>query len=49
MLYGASATRKPTMAVAFTGTQPRWREDKPGGLTVVDDPADLITQLGGRR
>jgi hypothetical protein len=37
------------MAVAFVGTVRRWREDKPGGLAVVDVPADLVPQLGGRR
>lgn len=37
------------MAVVFTGTVRRWREDKPGGLAVVDVPADLVAQLGGRR
>jgi hypothetical protein len=37
------------MTVEFTGTVRRWKEDKPGGLAVVDTPADLVTQLGGRR
>ena len=27
----------------------RWREDRPGGLAVVDVPADLVDRLGGRR
>jgi hypothetical protein len=27
----------------------RWREDKAGGLAVVDIPADLVVGLGGRR
>ena len=35
--------------VVFTGTVRRWREDKPGGLAVVDVPAELVPQLGGRR
>ncbi len=33
----------------FSGPVRRWREDKPGGLAVVDTPADLLTELGGRR
>lgn len=37
------------MAIEFRGRVRRWREDKPGGLAVVDIPADLVTQLGGRR
>ena len=37
------------MTVEFTGTVRRWREDKPGGLAVVDIPADLVSPLGGRR
>lgn len=37
------------MAVEFTGRVRRWREDKPGGLAVVDIPADLVADLGGRR
>jgi Domain of unknown function (DUF1905) len=35
--------------VAFSGQVRRWREDKPGGLAVVDVPADLVADLGGRR
>jgi hypothetical protein len=35
--------------VAFTGRVRQWREDKPGGLAVVDVPEDLIATLGGRR
>src|SRR5262249_37458234 len=27
----------------------RWREDKPGGLAVIDIPLKLVTELGGRR
>jgi hypothetical protein len=37
------------VAIGFRGRVRRWREDKPGGLAVVDVPADLVTQLGGRR
>jgi hypothetical protein len=37
------------MAVTFKGRVRRWREDKPGGLAVVDVPAELVTGLGGRR
>ena len=37
------------MAVQFRGQVRRWREDSPGGLAVVDVPAGLVTQLGGRR
>ena len=37
------------MTVEFTGAVRRWREDKPGGLAVVDIPADLVPPLGGRR
>jgi len=35
--------------VAFSGRVRRWREDKPGGLAVVDVPAALVADLGGRR
>lgn len=37
------------MAVVFKGRVRRWREDKPGGLAVVDVPAELVDMLGGRR
>ena len=37
------------MTVEFTGIVRRFNEDKPGGLAVVDIPADLVTELGGRR
>jgi len=37
------------MAVRFRGTVRRWREDSPGGLAVVDVPAELVEKLGGRR
>jgi hypothetical protein len=37
------------MAVEFVAAVRQWREDKPGGLAVVDVPADLVGALGGRR
>ena len=37
------------MAVTFTGQVRQWRDDKPGGLAVVDVPAELVAELGGRR
>ncbi|HEY3009339.1 MAG TPA: DUF1905 domain-containing protein [Micromonosporaceae bacterium] len=37
------------MAVVFSGRVRRWREDRPGGLAVVDVPAELVGKLGGRR
>jgi hypothetical protein len=37
------------MAVDFEGRVRRWREDKPGGLAVVDVPEALVADLGGRR
>ena len=37
------------MPVTFSGRVRRWREDKPGGLAVVDVPAELVADLGGRR
>ena len=37
------------MTVEFTGTVRRWRDDQPGGLSVVDIPNDLVAPLGGRR
>jgi Domain of unknown function (DUF1905) len=33
----------------FRGRVRRWREDKPGGLAVIDIPMDLVAGLGGRR
>ena len=36
------------MAV-FRGRIRRWREDKPGGLAVIDIPAEFVAELGGRR
>ena len=35
--------------VTFRGRVRRWREDKPGGLAVIDVPAELVAELGGRR
>ena len=35
--------------VAFTGRVRHWREDPPGGLAVVDIPAEHVPALGGRR
>ena len=34
---------------SFHGRIRRWREDKPGGLAVIDIPLDLVAELGGRR
>jgi hypothetical protein len=45
----ARRTGRAVMTVEFTGTVRRWKEDRPGGLTVVDIPADLVAPLGGRR
>ncbi len=35
--------------VLFRGRIRRWREEKPGGLAVIDIPLDLVSELGGRR
>ena len=35
--------------VAFSARVRQWRQDKPGGLAVVDIPAALVPDLGGRR
>jgi len=35
--------------VTFTGRVRRWNPDKPGGLAVVDVPAERVVDLGGRR
>jgi hypothetical protein len=35
--------------IVFKGIVRRWREDAPGGLAVVDVPAELVPALGGRR
>lgn len=37
------------MAVQFRGNVRRWREDSPGGLSVVDVPAEMVEKIGGRR
>jgi hypothetical protein len=34
------------MTVEFTGTVRRFHEDKPGGLAVVDVPADVVAAAG---
>ena len=33
----------------FRGRIRRWREDKSGGLAVIDIPLELVAGLGGRR
>ena len=35
--------------VTFRGRVRRWDASKPGGLAVVDIPADLVAELGGRK
>jgi Domain of unknown function (DUF1905) len=35
--------------VDFSGRVRQWRDDKPGGLAVVDIPEHLVADLGGRR
>jgi hypothetical protein len=35
--------------VTFRGRVRRWDESKPGGLAVVDIPAEMVQPLGGRR
>ena len=37
------------MTVTFSGRVRQWRDDKPGGLAVVDIPPGLVADLGGRR
>jgi hypothetical protein len=37
------------MSVTFSGRVRQWRDDKPGGLAVVDVPDHLVADLGGRR
>jgi hypothetical protein len=34
--------------VEFSGHIRRWREDKSGGLAVIDIPQELVADLGGR-
>ena len=36
-------------SVTFRGRVRRWDESKPGGLAVIDIPAELVAELGGRR
>ena len=36
-------------AIEFRGRIRHWRDDPPGGLAVIDVPADLVPRLGGRR
>ena len=36
-------------SVTFRGRVRRWDETKPGGLRVVDIPAEHVPTLGGRR
>jgi Domain of unknown function (DUF1905) len=36
-------------AVTFRGRVRRWDESKPGGLAVVDIPAEHVAELGGRK
>ncbi|HEU0237343.1 MAG TPA: DUF1905 domain-containing protein [Candidatus Limnocylindrales bacterium] len=38
-----------TERAEFTGRVRRFKEDAPGGLAVVDVPAELVGPLGGRR
>jgi hypothetical protein len=35
--------------IQFRGSIRHWKEDPPGGLAVIDIPADLVETLGGRR
>lgn len=35
--------------IEFRGRIRHWKEDPPGGLAVIDIPADLVEALGGRR
>jgi Domain of unknown function (DUF1905) len=37
------------MPIRFRGRVRLWADDKPGGLAVVDIPAELVAELGGRR
>ncbi len=37
------------MGIQFRGRVRQWRDDKPGGLAVVDIPPELVADLGGRR
>jgi hypothetical protein len=35
--------------IRFRGRVRHWKEDPPGGLAVIDIPAELVERLGGRR
>jgi hypothetical protein len=35
--------------IQFRGRIRHWKQEPPGGLAVIDIPADLVTELGGRR
>ena len=35
--------------VQFSGRVRFWKEDPPGGLAVIDIPAEHVTALGGRK
>ena len=35
--------------IRFRGRVRHWKQDPPGGLAVIDIPADLVERLGGRR
>jgi len=52
MLAGAARERwrrGVSEPISFRGRVRRWRDDLPGGLAVVDIPAELIQAFGGRR
>jgi hypothetical protein len=49
LLVGDGLNAMRRIMVLFRGRVRRWREDKPGGLAVIDIPLDLVTELGGRR
>jgi Domain of unknown function (DUF1905) len=50
---GKNRRQEPEAAMAgvvtFRGRIRTWRSDPPGGLAVIDVPADLVPTLGGRR
>jgi hypothetical protein len=35
--------------IAFHGRIRRWKESQPGGLAVIDIPANRVRDIGGRR
>ena len=53
IMAGRGGQRPPCdhngIVALFRGRVRRWREDKPGGLAVIDIPLDLVAGLGGRR